>query len=389
MATLDLLLLLVLSGIWGSSFIFIRYLAPIIGPVATADARMLLAGVALVLFFLLTRFKPEWKKNAKHFLVMGLLNSAIPFVLYSVAALVLPAAMEAIFNSMSPMFGAIFAALWMGEKLTPRKIAGLLLGVGGVVTMSSLGGLRFDLTTVFAVAACILAPLCYGLAGVYIRTARVGRPADGHRGRKPALWRPRVAAVRFRCSRRLLPRSTRASRSSCVAFALACSAVAYLIYYKLIADIGPTKALTVTFLIPGVCHGVGADLSPRDGELEHDPGGGDHPGRDVPGCRAAGGSEGTARGCSGTGPARILNVIRKETRMGFTLDIGARAPTFALPATDGKTYRLEDFKGASVARRVLHLQPLPVRPGLGRKDTGSRGEVCTPRRRVCRHQLQQ
>jgi len=249
MGTVDVLLLLVLSGIWGSSFIFIRYLAPIIGPVATADARMLLAGVALVLFFLLTRFKPEWKKNAKHFLVIGLLNSAIPFVLYSVAALVLPAAMEAIFNSMSPMFGAIFAALWMNEKLTPRKIAGLLLGVGGVVTMSSLGGLRFDTMTVLAVVACILAPLCYGLAGVYIRTRASGaRPMAIAGGSQlfgglallpfAFVFPPAASAIDARVALIV------------VAFALACSAVAYLIYYKLIADIGPTKALTVTFLIP-------------------------------------------------------------------------------------------------------------------------------------------
>ena len=249
MATVDLVLLLVLSGIWGSSFIFIRYLAPIIGPVATADARMLLAGVALVLFFLATRFKPEWRKNAKHFLVIGLLNSAIPFILYSVAALVLPAAMEAIFNSLSPMFGAVFAALWMDEKLTARKIVGLMLGVGGVVTMSSLGGLRFDVQTTLAVAACVLAPMCYGLAGVYIRTrAAAARPMAIAGGSQlfggiallpfVAVFPPAVSSIDLRIALIVL------------AFALACSGVAYLIYYKLIADIGPTKALTVTFLIP-------------------------------------------------------------------------------------------------------------------------------------------
>ncbi|MBE3064223.1 MAG: DMT family transporter [Spirochaetes bacterium] len=102
-----MLLLLALSAIWGSSFIFMRHLAPLIGPVATADMRMFLAGVFLALFFLVTRFRPGWRQNWKHFLLIGLLNSAIPFVLYSAAALYLPASMEAIFNSMSPMFGAI------------------------------------------------------------------------------------------------------------------------------------------------------------------------------------------------------------------------------------------------------------------------------------------
>jgi drug/metabolite transporter (DMT)-like permease len=249
MATVDVLLLLALSAIWGSSFIFIRYLAPIIGPLATADARMLFAGVALVLFFLATRFKPGWRKNGRHFLVIGLLNSAIPFVLYSVAALVLPAAMEAIFNSMSPMFGAIFAALWMNEKLTPRKVAGLLLGVAGVVVMSSLGGLSLDVTTVLAVAACVLAPMCYGLAGVYIRTrASHVKPMAVAGGSQllggfallpfVAIAPPPLAAIDARVALIV------------IVFALLCSAVAYIMYYKLIADIGPTKALTVTFLIP-------------------------------------------------------------------------------------------------------------------------------------------
>jgi len=249
MAAVDVLLLLALSAIWGSSFIFIRWLAPIIGPLATADARMLIAGVALVLFFLITRFKPEWRKNGRHFLVIGLLNSAIPFVLYSLAALVLPAAMEAIFNSMSPMFGAIFAALWMNETLTARKIAGLLLGVGGVVVMSSLSGLKLDASTILAVAACVLAPMCYGLAGVYIRTrASQVRPMAVAGGSQllgglallpfVAIAPPHASAVDARVALIV------------VAFALLCSAIAYGIYYKLIADVGPTKALTVTFLIP-------------------------------------------------------------------------------------------------------------------------------------------
>jgi drug/metabolite transporter (DMT)-like permease len=246
---IDVLLLLALSAIWGSSFIFMRYLAPVIGPVATADMRMFLAGVFLALFFIVTRFKPEWRKNWKHFLLIGLLNSAIPFVLYSAAALYLPASMEAIFNSMSPMFGAIFGAIWLGERFTARKVAGLLLGIGGVVVMSSLGRLPGGLATVLAIVACIIAPMCYGLAGVYIkRKASSVKPMAiaggsqllGGLALMPFLFiaPPAASAVTPRVALIV------------VAFALLCSAIAYLIYYRLIADVGPTKALTVTFLIP-------------------------------------------------------------------------------------------------------------------------------------------
>jgi drug/metabolite transporter (DMT)-like permease len=249
MALTDLLLLLGLSAIWGSSFIFIRYLAPLIGPVAAADFRMLLAGAALTLVFLAIRFTSGWRKNWRHFLVIGVLNSAVPFALYSIAALYLPAAMEAIFNSMSPMFGALFAAIWLGERLTPSKIAGLVLGIAGVVVMSSLGNLPPGPETSLAILACLLAPMCYGLAGVYIKKQAAGVRPLAIAGGSQLLGG--LALMPF-----LLLSPPHVSALSAhvvllvVAFALLCSALAYVIYYKLIADVGPTRALTVTFLIP-------------------------------------------------------------------------------------------------------------------------------------------
>jgi drug/metabolite transporter (DMT)-like permease len=257
MGITDILLLLGLSAIWGISFIFMRYLAPLIGPVATADMRMFLAGVVLALFFIAIRFKSDWRKNWRHFLVIGLVNSAIPFVLYSTAALYLPAAMEAIFNSMSPMFGAIFAALWLGEKLTLRKIAGLFLGIAGVVVMSSLGNLPVKLETHLAILACLLAPMCYGLAGVYIKKRASGVKPMAIAGGSQLLGG--LALMPFLL---LSPVNVSALSARVVlliaVFALLCSAIAYVIYYRLIADVGPTKALTVTFLIPvfGMLWGV-------------------------------------------------------------------------------------------------------------------------------------
>ena len=249
MRMVDVLLLLALSAIWGSSFIFMRHLAPLIGPVATADMRMFLAGVFLALFFLVTRFRPGWRQNWKHFLLIGLLNSAIPFVLYSAAALYLPASMEAIFNSMSPMFGAIFGAIWLDERLTVRKIAGLLLGIGGVVVMSSLGRLPGGLPTALAILACIIAPMCYGLAGVYIKGKASGVKPMAIAGGSQLLGGLALMPFVFispPAASAITPRIA----LTVIAFALLCSAVAYIIYYKLIADVGPTRALTVTFLIP-------------------------------------------------------------------------------------------------------------------------------------------
>ncbi len=111
MAIIDILLLVLLSAIWGSSFMFMRYLAPIIGPVATADARVLIAGLFLVALFALMRFDLKWRGRWKRYLVIGLLNSGLPFLLYSYASLTLPSSVEVVVNALAPGFGAIFGAI--------------------------------------------------------------------------------------------------------------------------------------------------------------------------------------------------------------------------------------------------------------------------------------
>lgn len=249
MEAIDVVILLALSAIWGSSFIFMGYLSPLIGPVATADARMFLAGILLVAFFAATRFKMRWRENGGRFLVIGLLNSAIPFVLYSVAVLVLPPSMEAIFNALSPMFGAVFAAVWLSERLTTRKIVGLLFGVSGVVAMSSLSGLTFTVRSLLAIGACLLAPMCYGLAGIYIKKKAADISPMAIAGGSQLMGG--VALMPFvLISPSVFSRIDIRLALIILAFAILCSAVAYLLYYRLIADVGPTKALTVTFLIP-------------------------------------------------------------------------------------------------------------------------------------------
>jgi drug/metabolite transporter (DMT)-like permease len=244
----DIILLCLLSAIWGSSFMFMRYLSPIVGPVLTADMRLLIAGIFLVVVFLIIRFKPEWRKNWKHFLSIGVINSAVPFLLFSFAALSLPASLEVIFNSLSPMFGAIFSAIWLNDRLTPRKICGLLLGISGVLLIAGLDRLAASPAAVLAIAACLLATVCYGLAGIYVKKrAKDVKPlalAGGSQLLAGLLLFPFIALSP--------PRNGVSSRTALiiVVFALLCSAIAYVIYYRLISRVGPTRALTVTFLMP-------------------------------------------------------------------------------------------------------------------------------------------
>ena len=101
-------LLVLISAIWGGSFIFMRVLSPIYGPVYTSSLRLLSASFFLYSYYLIKHIKVEWKSNIKWFLIIGLLNSAIPFTLYAFAALYLPANLSVILNSTSPMFGLLF-----------------------------------------------------------------------------------------------------------------------------------------------------------------------------------------------------------------------------------------------------------------------------------------
>ena len=132
MRVVDLIRLVLLASIWGASFIFVRVLSPVIGPVMTADFRVLIAGIFLCIYFKIAGIETEWRRLWKEYLAVGTLNSGFPFLLYAWAALYVPASYLVIINSTSPLFGAVCSAYWLGERLTLLKITGLLLGAAGV-----------------------------------------------------------------------------------------------------------------------------------------------------------------------------------------------------------------------------------------------------------------
>lgn len=244
----DIVRLVTLAAIWGGSFIFMRVLAPVLGSVVTADLRVLIAGLALLAYFRLIRFDPEWRRCWKKYLFIGAINSALPFFLFSFAALHIPASYSVILNSTSPFFAAVFSAMWLGERLTVRKFAGLVLGAVGVALVARVRAAESDALFVWAMGACILAAVCYGISATYIkRWGRDLRPmgiAGGSQVMAGLLLIPAIPLAPIRAA------VTMPIVAAVIVFALLCSAIAYLLYYRLIADMGPTKALTVTFLMP-------------------------------------------------------------------------------------------------------------------------------------------
>ena len=155
--------LLVLAAIWGASFLLVRIAAPALGPIATAASRMLVAGIALALWFHLTGFDAQWRRWGLHYAIAGMINSGLPFVLFAFAALYITAGELAILNATSPMWAAVMSAAFLGERLTARRIAGLVLGLAGVALIAQPAGAG---ATFLAVAAALAAAACYGFMGV-------------------------------------------------------------------------------------------------------------------------------------------------------------------------------------------------------------------------------
>jgi len=256
MKTKDLGALLLLSALWGGSFLFVRVAVSVLGPIVLIELRVLIAGLALLLYAFVTKTDLELRKRWKQYLMIGLLNSAIPFTLIAAAELNLTAGFASILNATSPLFGALIAAVWLKEVLTTKKLIGLLLGLLGVGVLVGWSPLSFSWLIVLSIAASLTAALFYGIAGVYTKLNAQGvRPV--------AL----ATCSQLGASLCLLPLTPFALPSepptfwvilAVVTLALVSTAVAYLIYFWLIESVGPTKALTVTFLVPlfGVLWGI-------------------------------------------------------------------------------------------------------------------------------------
>ncbi len=245
----DLVRLLALALLWGGSFLLYRIVAPVLGTVVSTEARVAIAGIALLAWQQIAgRPRFEWRGRARPLFVVGVFNSAVPFALFGFAAHALPAAYLAIINATSPLFGAAIARVWLGEPLDARRGSGIAIGLIGVVALVGLGPVAVDATTTTACVACLVAAASYGFAGNYTRRLATPIPpttmATGSQLAAALVLLPLIP---------IEPLLAMPSTSIVVAtliLALACTSVAYLLYFRLIADLGATRALTVTFLIP-------------------------------------------------------------------------------------------------------------------------------------------
>src|SRR5262245_56859742 len=245
-----LLLLASIAAAWGASFLFIRIASPALGPTRLIEVRMAVAGLALLLYTLATRRRPSLEGRSWQWLVIGALW-ALPFVLIAVAELHLTASLAAVLNATTPLFAALLAAVWLRDRLTAARSAGLLLGLLGVLVVVGWNPLALSLPVVWSAGASLLAAAVYGIAGAYGARAFQGvaslRVATGQLLAGALLLLPTVLiSIPAPANRPVTGTVVLAAAG----LALPCTAWAFVLFFRLVAELGPTSALTVTFLVP-------------------------------------------------------------------------------------------------------------------------------------------
>ena len=246
-----------LAAIWGGSFVLMKLGATEFGPFATALMRVVLASLFLLPLLVWRGQLAALRKHLKPILLVGALNSGIPFVLFGFSVLHISTGLNSILNATTPLWGAVVAWVWLRDKPTPLRILGLVIGFAGVAALA------WDKATFkagaaspgMAVLACLAATVCYGIAASFTKKYLTGVPplasATGSQmGATLLLVLPAATHMPTQA-----PSAT--AWLAIVLLAFFCTAVAYVLYFRIIERAGPARAVAVTFLIPvfGVAYG--------------------------------------------------------------------------------------------------------------------------------------
>jgi drug/metabolite transporter (DMT)-like permease len=252
MKTRDLTDLLLLAALWGASFLFMRVAVPEFGPVPLVAVRVAVAALVLLPLVAWRHEFGQLRRQAGRLALLGGLNSALPFVLLSYATLTVTAGFAAILNATTPLWTALIGWLWLRNRIAPAQAVGLGLGLVGVIVLvwgkTGLAPGSREWAVTLAVAAAMLATACYGMAAHYSK--RLGGDiaplpmAAGSQVGSALLLAP-LAALSWPA---VLPGA--AAWGAAVILGIGCTALAYLLYFRLIARVGAVRASAVAFLIP-------------------------------------------------------------------------------------------------------------------------------------------
>ena len=244
--------MLLLAALWGASFLFMRLGAVEFGALALAALRVGVAAVLLLVLLTAKGLLPVLRRHWRPIAVVGLVNTAIPFVLFNVAVLHINTGLASVFNATSPLWGALVAWLWLHDKPSMGRAFGLALGFAGVTWLAwDKAGLRDGTQAggaTLAVAACLAATLCYGVAANYAKKRLADVPAMAVAAGSQTAATLVLAAPAAWAWPAQAPGPM--AWAAVIVLGVFCTAAAYLLYFHLINNIGPARAISVTFVIP-------------------------------------------------------------------------------------------------------------------------------------------
>jgi drug/metabolite transporter (DMT)-like permease len=245
----DAIDLVLLAALWGASFLFIRIAAPQFGAFPLMALRTGIGTLVLLPFLLRERRAvAALHSHAGRIAGMGLLNSALPFVMFGYAMQYLNAGFTSILNATTPFWGAVVAYVWLGERLGAMRVFGLVVGFGGVLVLVwgrvSFAEGGFGLP----ILATLVATLSYAVAAT--ATKKHLGDLSALTGAAGSLLAATLMLLPFAIARWPAQPPDLRAWASVALLGVLCTGLAYLLFFRLIARIGSTRSVTVTFLIP-------------------------------------------------------------------------------------------------------------------------------------------
>jgi drug/metabolite transporter (DMT)-like permease len=252
----DLARLVALAAMWGGSYLFMRYAVPHVGAVLMIELRVAIAGAALAALVYASGESIGWRRHWRAYLFVGAVGLALPFVLIAQALKAIDASTAAILNALSPLWASVVAAVWIRDPITPAKAAGIALCLVGTAVLVGWTPSPMSATELAAASMSVAATMLYGYTIVFTKVhLKDARPKATSAA---TLLLAAVALLPFTPLDRDLSAVPAMAWLAVLGLALVSTTVAFIFYYRLIADVGPVKAITVTLLVPifGMIWGV-------------------------------------------------------------------------------------------------------------------------------------
>jgi drug/metabolite transporter (DMT)-like permease len=252
----DLVRLLVLAALWGASYLFMRIAVPHVGPEWVAEGRTLAGGFVMAAFLAATRTPLSLARYWRGYLFIGLAGVAIPSWLIGTALKTIDASTAAILNATTPIFVAVLASIWIRERLTVEKILGIVLSMAGIAILVGWTPKPMTLAEWVACLLTLVASASYASVSVFTKARMNDAPAAALSTASCLVAAAAMAPFTpWTADAGAVPLS---AWLSVAALGILCTGIALILYYRLIADVGPVRTVMVSLLVPvfGMLWGV-------------------------------------------------------------------------------------------------------------------------------------